>query len=425
MWRQIACLAVFVSCNAASAAELSGTWSGVWSKGGDALSVAVTFQKSGNGYSGSFDSDALQVAGIPFADVSERGNNVHFVLKGDRTTTIFDGAQTADTLTGTFSENNARGTFQLKRTEAQSVTIETREVDFRNGNVKLAGTLLLPRSTGRYSAILFLHGSGPEGRFANRWLAKEFAEAGFAALITDKRGVGQSTGDWRTAGFDELAGDAVAGVRFLEALPEVNAKKIGIYGHSQGGTIAPLVAERAGDLAFIVAAAAGGIDPATMEEYSVGNSIGIASLSPRDLADARTFVHAIVEVAYHGKPRKELDTLSAKFRDRAWYFDPPPPDNFYWSFARRIAAYDPARHWRQVKAPVLLLFGNSDQRVPPKADSEAIAAALHAGGNDDVTLKMFANADHTFSLPNPNGGWPKHVPRYAEMIVEWAKAKAR
>jgi dipeptidyl aminopeptidase/acylaminoacyl peptidase len=408
---------------AAAASDIAGTWSGTWTRNGDALPVEVTFRESAGGLSGAFDSDSLQVAGIPFMQVTQSGDRVHFVLKGDQSTTVFDGREAGDTIEGSLSENDIAGRFRLVRAASAPAEPAARDVTFADGPVRLAGTLLMPGTPGRHPAIVFLHGSGAEGRFANRWLAQRFARAGFVALIYDKRGVGASTGDWQSAGFSELADDAVAGVRLLQSLPEVVATKVGIYGHSQGGTIAPLVADRAGDLAFVIASAAGGTDPAATEEYSVGNSIGLRSLPPAEASDARAFVHAIVDVAYRGHSRAELDAAASRFRTRSWYFEPPPADNFYWSFARRIAPYRPAPYWRKVKAPVLLLYGASDERIPPQRDGSAIVAALHAGGNARVSLKLFAAADHNFLLPLRNGGWPKHVPGYAETLTRWAKAQ--
>jgi hypothetical protein len=404
----------------ASAGELAGAWQGTWTKGSDALPVVVTFQRSGAGYSGTFDSDALQVAEIPFAQVTETGDRVHFALTGDESTTVFEGRQRATAIDGTFADGGTKGTFHLARATA-AAPLRSRDVAFDDGDVKLAGTLLFPGEAGRHPAIAFLHGSGPEQRFANRWLAQRFARAGFVALIYDKRGTGASTGDWKTSGFTELAADAVAGVRLLQTLPEVDAKRVGIYGHSQGGTIAPLAAARAGDLAFVIASAAGGIDPARMEEYSLGNSIGIAALPAGEANDARAFVRAIVDVAYRGHARAELDALAAKLKGRGWYFEPPPADNFYWAFSRRIASYRPADSWRQVKAAVLVLFGDKDERVPPKPDADAIVQALRAGGNTNVVVKTFPNADHTFALPAANGAWPRHVADYADVMIDWTK----
>src|SRR6185295_4833706 len=101
----------------------------------------------------------------------------------------------------------------------------------------------------------------------------------------------------------------------------------GIYGHSQGGTLAPLVVERAGDVAFVIASAASGLKPIDLERYSVGNSVGIAGLPEPERADARAFVDEIVEVAYNGKDRSTLDALVVKYHERSWYFDLPGRDD--------------------------------------------------------------------------------------------------
>jgi alpha-beta hydrolase superfamily lysophospholipase len=73
-------------------------------------------------------------------------------------------------------------------------------------------------------------------------LANAFARRGIAALIYDKRGVGTSTGQWRDAAFAELVGDASAAVEALRSRPQISPDRVGIHGHSQGGTIAPWVA---------------------------------------------------------------------------------------------------------------------------------------------------------------------------------------
>jgi dipeptidyl aminopeptidase/acylaminoacyl peptidase len=299
-----------------------------------------------------------------------------------------------------------------------------RDVSFRNGAVKLSGSLLLPKNPGPHPAILFLHGSGPESRWPSHYLAERFARAGIAALIYDKRGVGQSTGDWQKAGFEDLATDALAGIHFLQTLPEINRNKIGIFGHSQGGMLAPLVAERT-PLAFVIGSAASGIDPAELEEYSIGNSIGLLKLTQQDAANARAFMHALVDTGYRGKPRADLDAIAARFKGRPWYFEPPPPGNYLWAFMRSIELSRPQAAWQHVKAPVLLLYGAQDERVPPIKSSDAIIAMLHASGNRDVTLKMFSGADHTFSLQTTNGGWHKRVPDYTDIIVSWAVTKVK
>ncbi len=402
---------------------LVGDWRGTWIKGGDALPVTLTIAVGPEGFTGKFSSDALQVADIPLGHISETGEKIHFDVQGDDGSTIFDGTLSRDHLSGEFIDhehNDAHGRFDLLRASHAEPVLKTREVTFADGAVVLSGTLILPVTPGRHRAVLFLQGSGPEGRWANRYLAQAFAKAGVAALIYDKRGVGQSTGDWRTAGFEALAQDAAAGVRFLRAQAEVEPRHVGVYGHSQGGTIAPLVSQWSNGLDFIIASAAGGLDPAEVETYSVGNSMGLSQLAPSERKDAEAYLREVISVAYRGGDRAALDAMAMTYKDRPWFFAPPPPENGYWSISRQIASFKPAESWQHVQARVLLVYGGRDERVPPRSSAAAIASALAAGGQPKPAVIFYPNADHLFVLPSSaKVGWPRRQPGYADKLIAW------
>ena len=408
------------------APDIAGAWQGVWIKQGDPLPVTLSFAKAGDTYAGVFSSDELQVAGVPVTAVRETGGKVHFEIKGDDATTVFDGEVTDATLAGGFVDGpDSGGHFDLKRVSGAPAPVAMRDVAFQDGDVTLAGTLLLPAALGRHPAVIFLQGSGPEGRWANRYLAQKMAEAGVVALIYDKRGVGGSGGDWKTADFETLAGDAAAGLKLLRAQPEVDPARVGVYGHSQGGTIAPLAAARAGGVAFIIAASAVGVDPADAEIYSLENSLGVSRLSGAERADAEAYVHAIVDTAYRGRDRKALDALAGRLKGRPWYFDPPAADDPYWTVSRRIEAEKPVAAWKRVKSPVLLLFGAYDERVPPYDSLDAIKGALRAAGDERLMVKVYSDADHSFAIvaPGKSGGWPRREPDYAGLMINWITAQ--
>src|SRR5262249_48103074 len=158
------------------------------------------------------------------------------------TAIIFEGKLEGDTISGKFSGLGKTAEFKLRRQgKAKPKFYREEEVTFKNGEVTLSGTLFVPlRKTKSFPAVVFAHGGAPEARTINKDWALRFVRRGIAALIYDKRGVGESTGDWRTANLDDLADDALAGVRLLKTRKEINPRQIAVAGHSQGGTIAPL-----------------------------------------------------------------------------------------------------------------------------------------------------------------------------------------
>jgi dipeptidyl aminopeptidase/acylaminoacyl peptidase len=400
--------------------DLAGAWTGVWTRGGDTLAVDVVFERAGESWRGTFDSDRLRVVGIPFTETTYDPPKVTIVLAGDATTLRFEGELHDDRIAGTLREDTSEGTFLLIRRATTPPLSREEPVSFDNGGVRLAGSLILPAGEGPYPAVVFLHGSGGEGRWASRYLSARLARAGYASLIYDKRGVGESTGDWRTVGFEDLAADTRAAVSHLAARSDIDPARIGIHGHSQGGTIAPMIAAGDSLVAFVIASAPSGVPMADAEIFSVMNSIEDEGLPPEDAELAGAYVRELVAVAYHGAARSQLDSLTAAARGRSWFFEPPAPDSHYWTFSRRIAAYDPAAAWRRVEVPVLVLFGERDRRVPPAPGVESIVRALLEDGEAHVSVRVFPEADHTFRVPG--AVWPRTVAGYPDAVLAWLVA---
>lgn len=115
----------------------------------------------------------------------------------------------------------------------------------------LAATLRMPLDSLSHPGIVFLHGATQPLERDVAALADTFARAGWATLTWDRRGSGGSSGDAASASLDEFAADAAAAARWLAAQPGVDGR-VGAWGLSQGGLLAPRVAERA-PLAFIIA----------------------------------------------------------------------------------------------------------------------------------------------------------------------------
>ena len=408
----------------AEPSSLAGTWSGTWVRAGEPLGVVFHFKGEANGWSGSFDSDQLRVVGIPLRDIRVVFPAVEWKIAGDQTTTNFRGELHGDRLTGKFDDNGTEGIFAFQRVEHDAKQLEEREVTFRNGDIVLAGSVLLPNAAvAKVPGIVFLHGSGAEGRWASRYLATRFARAGFAALIWDKRGVGKSAGDWKTAKVDDFGDDALAAIKKLRTMPEVDGDRVGIHGHSQGGTLVPSIATKAPQIAFVIGSSASGLSPEDVEIYSIENSIDLSSVAVPEAVIARDYIRTLVTTAYRALPHQHLMELWDQVKGKSWAIEPPPDGSYYWSWSPQWAQYDPLSYWRRVHAPVLLVYGANDQRVPARASAAAITKALIDGGADSVTVHIFPNADHTLRLRSKV--WPGTPSGYPDILIEWAKRAVR
>jgi pimeloyl-ACP methyl ester carboxylesterase len=399
-------LGLVVSSSAAQK-SIEGHWEGVMVREGAELTVSFDFTNQGTELTASFNSPTQRAMGIPLRNVSCTAPKVHFELVGDATTIIFDGELNADVIAGQFREGEAKGTFSIRRVAAKPPTFKQEEISFRNGDVTLSGTLLLPLTEAPHPAVVFLHGAGAEGRYGARFLAEYFTRYGIAALIYDKRGVGKSTGDWKRSDFSDLAADAIAGIHFLQQRHEINPKQIGLYGHSQGGMIAPLTASRSKDVAFIISGAGSAVPVYESEINSITNQVRAQGISGNELVEATEFIKLWVNLMRTGQGWEQFDRAIEKARRTKWFpmLHVPPKDNWIWAFHKRIYDYNAADYWAQVSVPVLVIYGERDLYVPIAPSILNIDRALAKAKNGDYTILVLPRASHAFNI-EPEAGQP-------------------
>ena len=307
------------------------------------------------------------------------------------------------------------------------------EVSFKNGDVTLVGTLRIPSSKGKHPAVVFIHGSGAQDRDFGP-LAAIFARRGIAVLTYDKRGVGDSTGDFRRVPFYELAGDALAGVRLLKTRSEINPDKIGVWGVSQGGWLGPLAASQSADVAFVISVSGPAVSPKEQMLFYRGNQLRNKGLSNQAVEEATRLRRLMWDYLGTGERRQEVRAEFEQAKRKPWFaefasqgFPQTVPDLTTMSesdlrWYRQEMNYDPVAALEKVSVPVLEIFGEEDEVTPVDESLEILKRTFERSGNKDVTFKVFPGADHgiqTFS----RRGERQFAPGYVETMISWIEKR--
>ncbi|HEY0410830.1 MAG TPA: alpha/beta fold hydrolase, partial [Candidatus Dormibacteraeota bacterium] len=270
------------------------------------------------------------------------------------------------------------------RLGSESPVLIDQPLSFRSSGARLAGELVAPAGSGRHPAVVMIQGSGASTREPYREQAEFLAEHGVAALIYDKRGSGDSTGDpdYR---FSQLADDARAAIAALRARPEVQPDGVGLWGLSEGGSVAPLVAAGNPEVKAVMVVSASALPPASQQEWSVRHSLEAAGAGTGSAPVSRYYAVA-----------SDLGVSNLRF--------------------------DPVEAWKRVSQPVLAVWGAADNLVPAHDSASALASALEAGGaNHDRLFRTFPGATHVLGVAAESNR-PGSAPGFKELSASWLRS---
>ena len=449
-------LALLLAAASLGAAEprpdISGHWEGAIELPGQALEVLIDFERGDAGWEGRIDIPAQGAMDLPLAEIRAEADSVAFLLAGVPGDPRFAGLCAGEEIAGTFTQNGFGFPFRLTRGEDAPKRrpqdpippwpYVSTDVSCGHDGIVLAGTLTRPEGPGPFPAVLLISGSGPQNRdeeiFDHRpflVLADHLTRRGLAVLRLDDRGVGASTGDRSETTTEDYCDDALAGVRFLAAHPHVDPRRIGLVGHSEGGTIAPMAAVRCDSVAFLVLLAGPGVpgnDVIVRQVELVARGYGLSEAQAAAAGvEQRAVLDMVIGGADEGTLRARLRTISRSqmapgtsesdldAQVDATYAELTSP------WYRYFLSLDPRPVLERVTVPVLALNGAKDRQVDPEQNLTAVAAALAAGGNPDVTTRELPDLNHLFQTAqtgSPAEYWSieeTFAPAAMTMVSDW------
>jgi len=295
----------------------------------------------------------------------------------------------------------------VRRGPVPPASMRSEEVLLARGDTSLPATVVLPTARGPHPAVVLIHGSGPGPRAALLPLAAQFAAQGIAALVYDKRAAPVVGGSEVVSG-ETLAADAAAGVSLLRDRGDILADRIGLWGGSQGGTVAALAASRIPSVAFVVSVSGGGTPYTPFVMYqtarrlrAAGHQDSVIAVAVHAVRMRHDYLRGVVDAA---ALRTALDAVPQALAARGVPVTiPSEAERRVWRAAGLLEG-DPAPIWEAVPVPVLALWGERDQLVPPRESAVAVQRALSRGASRRLTTVCVApSADHGMLLPSGPG----------------------
>lgn len=401
------------------AQNIQGDWYGKIDLGVAGLPIQFTIDKDGSNYTAILLSKHQGNVPIPVESVSLQDSVL--TINVPNLNFVYNGIVKSDSeIEGSMTQFGQKLTLNLSRNEdgikrpqepIAPFPYKSEEVTFKNDkdNITLSGTLTLPTVADgvKSPAVVLIAGSGPLNRNEELFEHKPFAviadyftRNGIAVLRYDKRGVGQSDGNFGTSTTFDFADDAQTAFNFLKNRDEINVNKVGILGHSEGALIAFILGSRLDDLSFAISLAGSGVRGDSLllrQAEDVFKTMDIPVSEYEPMLDLNRQIFAIINKSedtdtiknnikklFEGNKNTKSESIELQMESVAspWMLT--------------FLKYDPKDDLQKVTCPVLVLNGDRDVQVAADINLNAIKEALEANGNKKVTVKNYENLNHLF-----------------------------
>jgi pimeloyl-ACP methyl ester carboxylesterase len=429
MSRLIFILVLFLSAGLTSQAQsLSGEWEGYIDVNGVQLTIIPQFNTSGSGYTGSLDIPQQGANGIPLQRIrTTKSDSVYFRFQAGGGYAEFEGVfETVDKIAGQYFQNGQGYPFQLERQPISDGKEEAYRIDdltISSGDVKIGGSLYLPRNQKPTACVVMISGSGRQTRSSTvagfpvfKTLSEQLSIAQVATFIYDDRGSGSSTGSYQKATLSDLSKDVSAIVDELSQYPALSSVPIGLLGHSQGGVVAGhYLDQQPKGAAFLILMASPALPLSEVVLDQVEQGLRTQGASDTEITEQLDLQRAIFEEL---RGEQQFDELRSKIKSKIMdQIDSLPESTRAQignadTYAERLLDqqfevltgapytsmldYDPRTDLSELPAlPVLVLWGGKDSQVDPAVHRPEVNQAL-ASSPAMVTVRTFSDANHLF-----------------------------
>ena len=430
--------------------QVEGYWKGEIDLGTLKLEMAFDIKAIENGYSATLDVPAQGAFDVPVDETTFQEGQLQLTMMAMDAN--YSGTQKEGVIEGEFTQRGMTFPLNLVKAEKKEqkkarpqdplppFDYHIEEVTFVNekeGNT-LAGTLTIPEGEGPFLAMVLVSGSGQQNRdeeLMNHrpfWVIADYcARHGIAVLRYDDRGIGGSMGEVENATSMDFSYDAEAAFDYLRNRKEINATKVGVLGHSEGGVINFMVAARRPEVAFLVSLAGpsvNGIEVLKEQQKAILRASGMTEEAVQFNSNTNAQMFDIIEAS---SSREEADSLLRQLL-KGWGYN----EELTEQTVRQMASpwmyyflrYDPTEAIVKTNCPALLLNGSKDLQVIASQNLTAYEKIIAEHGKTNLTLRELPGLNHLFQhcetgSPNEYFEIEETIsPEVLEMIVGFVKS---
>ena len=399
--------------------EKTGNFSGIFKHGNFSDKILIEIERDSLSFNVFFTSLEQNANRIPFQNVEVNGDSINFKLQSDFYTYSFknkwidnysklQGALTVDTITTLYTLE--------KELLNNSKAPKNEEISFESNGLSLNGTIWYPINNDR-KALIIVTSSGNADRSASRAEAILFAQMGFTTFHYDKRGTGNSEGNWNIATIEELSADDVTAIKYFSKKTGIPLKKIGIKGSSQGAAKIPYILSELENLNYGIVVSCPGVSLLESDLNYWRNRN--ADVIGNEIDTAANFQRKVFEFIAGKLSRTDLEKDINNEKTNSWFANIWVPNLDEVQTDKKLL-FSPIPYFETIKQPILILQGTKDEIIPANS-YETISEALIKSGNDNFKTVLLEGASHSMNNIGKSDFpyWSKLHPDYLTTIENW------
>jgi uncharacterized protein len=410
------------SCNSNSEIkkdEKTGNFSGIFKHGNFSDKILFEIERDSVSFNVFFTSLEQNANRIPFQNVEVNGDSINFKLQSDFYTYSFKNKwiDNYSKLQGSLTVDTGTTRFTLeKKLLDDSNTPKSEEIRFESNGLSLNGTIWYPNNNDR-KALIIVTSSGNADRSASRAEAILFAQMGFTTFHYDKRGTGNSEGNWENATIEELLADDIMAIEYFSSKTGIPLEEIGIKGSSQGAAKIPYILSELENLKYGIVVSCPGVTLLESDLNYWRNRN--ADVIGNDIDAATNFQRKVFEFIAGKLSRTDLEKAINNEKSNSWFANIWVPNLDEVQTDKKLL-YSPIPYFETTKQPILILQGTKDEIIPANS-YEIISEALIKSGNDNFKTVLLEGASHSmYNIGESDFPyWSKLHPDYLTTIENW------